>query len=43
MARSASRKLLAELPSAEDMAAIISTLKLMDDAGVALVDATYLV
>lgn len=42
MARSASRKLLDELPSSEEMAAIMSSLKLMDDATVAMMSAAYL-
>jgi DNA-binding MltR family transcriptional regulator len=42
MARSSARKLLDELPSAEEMTAVVANLKLMDDAAVALVGTAYL-
>jgi DNA-binding MltR family transcriptional regulator len=42
MARSASRKLLDKLPSTEEMAAAMSSLKQMDDTAAALIGSAYL-
>lgn len=42
MPRSASRKLLDQMPSSDEMLEILSSLKLMDDAAAILMGAAYL-